>query len=60
MLSLILSSRFSPILKPLTPELNLMPSSYLPGAASESLALAKLYGLAGDEPKLMLADFVFV
>ena len=55
-----LSGRFSPILKDLTLELNLYPSSYWPGATFTSPPYAKEEGLAGDPPMLMfgLLDFV--
>ena len=55
------TSRFSPILNPLTSELNLLPSSYYPGAAWKSVPeFAKVPGLEGEEPRLMLGIFVLV
>ena len=44
------SVRFSPIVKDLVFELNLMPSSYDPGATSAPPCLAKETGLAGERP----------
>ena len=58
--SLGFSGRFSPILKDLTLELNLYPSSYWPGATSTSPPLAKEVGLDGDDPILILGIFGFV
>jgi hypothetical protein len=53
--------RFSPILNPLTSELNLLPSSYYPGAAWKSVPeFAKVPGLLGDDPKLMFGVLAFV
>ena len=54
------TSLFSPILNPFTSVLNLLPSSYCPGAYEELPGLAKVLGLEGEDPKLILGDFVFV
>ena len=58
--SIILGSRFSAILKPLTPVLNLTPSSYWPGATLISPPLAKDLGRLGELPILILGIFAFV